>query len=153
MATELSPSNGSHPNGSYFPGGCTHGDPERPQFTLRVGCGDPERVIFFLGGDLLFAWCLPFEHFTQECIDGGTRRLRLDLTQLQSLDLDGVDCLMAVHRRLSAVGGRLFLTNASPAVLSVLRLFGRPLLTTGTSVVFTPADGEPGRGEGRRLAG
>jgi anti-anti-sigma regulatory factor len=143
MATDPSRSN-LHPNA----------DGDRLNFTLRVGGSDRERVIFFLSGDLLSRSCAPFEHFTGKCIDGGTRRLRLDLTDLHSLDLDGVDTLVAVHRRLSAVGGRLLITNATAEVMSVLRLFGRPLLATRTSVVFAPAETGPEKaGAGRRLAG
>jgi anti-anti-sigma regulatory factor len=131
-----------------------HADGERLNLTLRVGSSDRERVIFFLGGDLLGPSCSPFEHFTRSCIDGGTRRLRLDLTELHSLDLDGVDTLMAVHQRLSAVGGRLLITNANAEVMSVLRLFARPLLATQTTVVFAPAAARPReRGARRRLAG
>jgi anti-anti-sigma regulatory factor len=139
MATDLKPS---------------PADGDRLAFTLRVGGSDRERVIFFLSGDLLGPSCAPFEHFTRTCIDGGTRRLRLDLTDLRSLDLDGVDILVAVHRRLSAVDGRLLITNANAEVMSVLRLFGRPLLATQTSVVFAPAGARAGEpGAGRRLAG
>jgi anti-anti-sigma regulatory factor len=132
-----------------------HADGERLNLTLRVGGSDCERVIFFLGGELLGPSCPPFEHFTRTCIDGGTRRLRLDLSELHSLDLDGVDTLMAVHQRLSAVGGRLLITNANAEVMSVLRLFGRPLLATQTTVVFTPAGTirRRERGTRRRLAG
>ena len=132
----------------------SHADGDRPNFTLRVGGGDCERVIFFLSGELLGPSCAPFEHFTGRCIDGGTRRLRLDLADLHSLDLDGVDTLLAVHQRLSAVGGRLLITNANAEVMSVLRLFGRPLLATQSSVVFAAPATQPGRpGAGRRLAG
>ncbi|HEX8767328.1 MAG TPA: STAS domain-containing protein [Jatrophihabitans sp.] len=144
MATDQPRLNGPHP----------HGDAERPQLTLRICGSDLERVTFFLGGDLLGPSCLPFQHFTQRCIDGGTRRLRFDLTRLESLDSDGVQALVAVHQRLSAVGGRLLIANANPEVMAVLRTFGRPLLTTSTSVVFAPADS--GRGDlrdGRRLSG
>lgn len=164
MATDPPPSNGVHPFGSHSHSSHSlgshshrshsHGDAERASFTLRVGGSDPERVIFFLGGDLLGPSCRPFAHFTERCIDAGTRRLRLDLTGLQALDLDGVDTLVAMHQRLSAEGGRLLLTNANPEVMSVLRLFGRPLLATETSAVFAPA--VPRRGERRarrRLAG
>jgi anti-anti-sigma regulatory factor len=133
MATHQSHSDGPHSNAPHS------NDAAGRHFSLRVGGSDPERLIFFLSGDLLGPSCSSFEHFTQRCIDGGTRRLRLDLTGLQSLDLDGVDSLVAVHQWLSAVGGRLLLTNANPEVMSVLRLFGRPLLTTRTSVVFAAA--------------
>jgi anti-anti-sigma regulatory factor len=159
MAMDPAHSTGSYSTGSYSNGSCSNGSysnghAERPQFSLRVSGSDPERVIFFLGGDLLGPSCVPFEHFTQQCIDGGTRRLRLDLARLHSLGLDGVDTLVAVHERLSTVGGRLFITNANPEVRSVLRLFGRPLLTTETSVVFAPAGVQPDElGAGRRLAG
>lgn len=129
-------------------------DGERLKFTLRVGGSDPERVIFFLSGDLLGPSCPAFQHFTRGCVEAGTRRLRLDLTDLRSLDLDGVDALIAVHRRLSAEGGRLFITNANTEVMSVLRVFGRPLLATETSIVFAPAVVRPGdRSAKRRLAG
>jgi len=129
-------------------------DGERPSFMLRVGGSSPERVIFFLSGDLLGSACPPFAHFTHGCIDGGTRRLRLDLTDLRSLDLDGVDALVAVHQRLSAEGGRLLITNANPEIVSVLRLFGRPLLATETSVAFARSGSRRGERGGRgRLAG
>jgi anti-anti-sigma regulatory factor len=153
MATDQSHPNGAHSNGAHSNGAHPNGDAERLNFTLRVGGSDPERVILFLGGDLLGPSCSPFEHFTQRCIDGGTRRLRLDLTDLHSLDLEGVDTLVAVHQRLVAVGGRLIITNADAEVMSVLLLFGRPLLATQTSVVFAPEVSRPGEpGTGRRLA-
>jgi anti-anti-sigma regulatory factor len=121
---------------------------------LRVGGSDCERVIFFLGGELLGPSCSAFVHFTRTCIDGGTRRLRLDLTDLHSLDLDGVDTLKAVHQLLSAAGGRLLITNANAEVMSVLRMFGRPLLASQTSVVFAPVPARPReRRAARRLAG
>jgi anti-anti-sigma regulatory factor len=154
MATDPSHFNDAHSNGSHSKGSPVDGNAGRLNFTLRLGGSDPERVIFFLGGDLLGPSCLPFEHFSQRCIDCGTRRLRLDLSGLRSLDLDGVNALVAVHQRLAAVGGRLFLTNANPEVRSVLRLFGRPLLATDTSVVFTPGGNPPSEsGARRQLAG
>ena len=110
----------------------SNADGQRLSFTLRVSGSDSERVVFFLCGDLFGPSCSPFEHFTSGCIDGGTRRLRLDLTDLRAVDLDGVDTLVAVHRRLSAEGGRLIITNANAEVMSALRLFGRPLLATET---------------------
>ncbi len=114
-------------------------DGERPDFALRVGGADPEKAIFFLAGHLLSAVCPGFENFTRSCVEGGTRRLRLDLSDLQSLDLDGVNALLRVREWLTASGGRLFLTNASPHVMSVLRLFAQPLLATETSVVLGAA--------------
>lgn len=114
-------------------------DGQRLDFCLRIGGSDPERVIFFLSGHLAGAACPGFEHFTRGCIDGGTRRLRLDLAELRSLDLDGVNTLLAVHESLSAHDGRLFLTNVDAEVMSVLRVFARPLLTTETSVIFGTA--------------
>jgi anti-anti-sigma regulatory factor len=136
------------------PHACPHAEDERPNFTLRMGGNDPERVIFFLSGDLLEPSCPAFEHFTRSCIDGGTRRLRLDLTDLHSLDLDGARTLLAVHEYLSAGGGRLLITNVSVEVLSTLRLFARPLLATETSVVFSQRVTRSGeRGSRRRLAG
>ena len=143
----------SHPNDACPNGPHPHGDGERVNFTLRVGGSSPERVIFFLNGDLLGPACLAFERFTHSCIDGGTRRLRLDLAELRSLDLDGVDTLVTLHQRLSTLGGRLLLTNANPDVISVLQVFGRPLLATDTAAVFTPAGGRPGERAVRRLAG
>lgn len=128
---------------------------ERLDFSLRIGGGDPERVIFFLSGHLVGPACSGFEHFTRSCIDGGTRRLRLDLAELQSLDLDGVNTLLAVQKSLSEHAGRLFLTNVNAQVMSVLRLFARPLLTTETSVVLSAAGSRPGARvrSRRRLAG
>lgn len=132
----------------------SNADRERLSFTLRVSGSDTERVVFFLSGDLFGPSCSPFEHFTRGCIDGGTRRLRLDLADLRAVDLDGVDTLVAVHRRLSAEGGRLVITNANPEVMSALRLFGRPLLATETSVVFAPSGSRSRERSGsRRLAG
>jgi anti-anti-sigma regulatory factor len=128
----------------------SNADGDRPNFALRVGGSDYERVIFFLSGELLGPSCAPFEHFAGRCIDGGTRHLRVDLTDLHSLDLDGVATLVAVHQRLAAVDGRLLITNANAELMSVLRLFGRPLLATRTSVVFAPVAAPPGQ---RRLAG
>lgn len=130
-------------------------DGEALNFMLRIGGSDPERVIFFLSGHLLGPKCSGFEHFTLGCIEAGTRRLRLDLADLQSLDLDGVNSLLAVHECLSAHGGRLFLTNVNAEVMSVLRLFARPLLATETSAVFRVESGGTGprMKSRRRLAG
>ena len=111
-------------------------DDERLELALRVGGVDPERAIFFLAGHLLGPVCPGFENFTRSCVDGGTRRLRLDLADLQSLDLDGVNALLRVRERLAASGGRLLLTNANPHVMSVLRLFAGSLVATETSVVL-----------------
>lgn len=109
-----------------------HGDDRTLEFALRVVGTDPERVIFFLVGHLLGAVCPGFEDFTRTCIAGGTRRLRLDLSDLRSLDMDGVNSLLTVHEQLAASGGRLLLTNANPDIIAVLRLFATPLLATQT---------------------
>ncbi len=114
-------------------------DDERLNFALRVGGSDPARVIFFLSGHLAGAACSGFEDFTRRCIDGGTRRLRLDLAELESIDLDGVNVLLTAQRLLAEHAGRLFITNASSEIGSTLRLFARPLLATETSVIFGPA--------------
>lgn len=111
-----------------------HGDDSRLEFALRVAGTDPERVILFLAGHLLSAVCPGFEDFTRACIEGGTRRLRLDLSDLRSLDMDRVNSLLTVHGQLAACGGRLFLTNANPDIIAVLRLFATPLLATQTSM-------------------
>jgi anti-anti-sigma regulatory factor len=126
------PTDYSLPTDSSFP----DGDGERLDFALRLGGRDPERVIFFLAGHLVGPVCPGFENFTRTCVEGGTRRLRLDLSDLQSLDLDGVNSLLRVRERLTALGGRLLLTNANAHVMSVLRLFAEPLLATETSVVL-----------------
>jgi anti-anti-sigma regulatory factor len=131
---------------------------ERLDFALRVGGADSERVIFFLAGHLLASVCPGFENFTRSCIDGGTRRLRLDLADLRSLDLDGVNALLSVHERLAFSGGRLVLTNANAQVMAVLRLFAQPLLASETSVVLGAGAGRtaertrPGLGSTRAVS-
>lgn len=111
-------------------------DDERLDFALRVGGVDPERAIFFLAGHLLGPVCRGFENFTQSCVNDGTRRLRLDLADLQSLDMDGVNALLRVRELLTVSRGRLVLTNANAHVMSVPRMFAEPLLATETSVVL-----------------
>ncbi len=120
-------------------------DDERPAFALRVAGTDPERVMFFLAGHLLGAVCPGFEDFTRTCIEGGTRRLRLDLSDLLSLDMDGVNSLLTVHEQLTASGGRLLLTNANPDIVEVLRLFATPLLATQTSMTSGRVSRSTGR--------
>lgn len=148
MPTDSSlPTDYSLPTDSSF----LDGDGERLDFALRLGGRDPERVIFFLAGHLLGPVCPGFESFTRTCVDGGTRRLRLDLSDLQSLDLDGVNTLLRVRELLTALGGRLLLTNADAHVMSVLRLFAEPLLATETSVVLGAGAARPVRQGRSRL--
>lgn len=127
-------------------------DDERRDFALRVGGVNPERAIFFLAGHLLGPVCPGFENFTRSCVEGGTRRLRLDLADLQSLDLDGVNALLRVRELLAVSGGRLFLTNADAHVMSVLRLFAEPLLAAETSVMLGAGAARPAAQARSRVA-
>ncbi len=59
-------------------------------------------------------------------IDGGHRRLVVDLRKVSFIDSSGLGVLLGRYRRLSEQGGEMFLVGAQPAVRTVLQMSGVP---------------------------
>jgi anti-anti-sigma factor len=59
-----------------------------------------------------------------EAIDGGARRIVVDLARCPFLDSTGISLLVTTHLRLEADGGDLRLANLRPGVASVVELAG-----------------------------
>lgn len=57
-------------------------------------------------------------------LDGGARRVVLDLGAVPFCDSSGLRVLVAAHRRLARAGGRLEVVGALPPVERVLRVTG-----------------------------
>lgn len=53
-------------------------------------------------------------------VDSGYRKIALDLSEVRALDSSGVGEMVAAHRLVQSVGGRLVLAGLSPKVGGVL---------------------------------
>ncbi len=59
-------------------------------------------------------------------IDGGHRRLVVDLKKVPFIDSSGLGVLLGRYRRLSELGGEMFIVGARPTVRTVLEMSGVP---------------------------
>jgi stage II sporulation protein AA (anti-sigma F factor antagonist) len=59
-------------------------------------------------------------------IDGGHRRLIIDLRKVPFLDSSGLGVLLGRYGRLRELGGEMFLVGAQPPVRTVLQMSGVP---------------------------
>ena len=64
------------------------------------------------------------EQTIRELIDGGVRRLVVDLSSVRFMDSTGLRVLMSSYKRLEEVGGSLVLGRPSEAVRRVLDVSG-----------------------------
>jgi len=64
------------------------------------------------------------EQAIRELIDGGVRRLIVDLSDVRFMDSTGLRVLMSSYKRLTEVGGALVLGRPSEAVKRVLDVSG-----------------------------
>ncbi|MFQ5594591.1 MAG: STAS domain-containing protein [Anaerolineae bacterium] len=81
----------------------------------------PVRVVE-LSGDLDVAGAPTFQDALQEIIDSGGQHVVVDLGAVPFMDSSGLGVLVAAHRRMSAVGGRLALAEPGPALQKVFQL-------------------------------
>lgn len=71
--------------------------------------------------------------------DSGPSTVSLDLSRVTHVSADALAVLVGAYRRLREAGGRLELTEVSPAVVRVLRI-------SGLHRVLTPASAAPPTG-------
>ena len=81
----------------------------------------PVRVVE-LSGDLDVAGAPTLQGAMQEIIDNGGQHVVVDLGAVPFMDSSGLGVLVAAHRRMGAVGGRLALAGAGPALAKVFQL-------------------------------
>jgi anti-sigma B factor antagonist len=70
-----------------------------------------------LGNSLMYA-----ENAIQRLIDGGTRKLVIDLTRLDHLDSSGLGMLISCSGRIEKSGGRMRVAGPGPAVALVFEV-------------------------------
>ena len=75
-----------------------------------------------LTGDLDVAGAPTLQNALQEIIDSGGQHVVVDLGAVPFMDSSGLGVLVAAHRRMAAVGGRLALANPGPALQKVFQL-------------------------------
>jgi len=75
-----------------------------------------------LSGDLDVAGAPTLQEALQAIIDSGGQQVVVDLGAVPFMDSSGLGVLVAAHRRMSAVGGRLALASPGPALQKVFQL-------------------------------
>lgn len=91
--------------------------------TLSIEQGDDGAVVS-VGGDLEFATAAPLRAALLELSQTGTRRLVLDLNDVQFIDSSGISLLVQAKQRFDADGHQFVLRAAGPRVLRVLEVAG-----------------------------
>ncbi len=96
---------------------------------------DGDKTIVRLAGDLDFATVAEVMPVLEEACARNPAQVVLDLSRVEFLDSSGVSMLVTVHKRLTANGCSLVVTNPSAAVSRVLELTStdRVLSITHTS--------------------
>ncbi|MDJ0522075.1 MAG: STAS domain-containing protein [Planctomycetota bacterium] len=75
-------------------------------------------------GDLDITTLPAFEARVRDLVDGGTRLLLWDLSEVGVLPSTAAGFLLQTARRLKDVGGRMALSGGSPLVMGTLRTMG-----------------------------
>jgi anti-sigma B factor antagonist len=70
-----------------------------------------------LGNSLMYA-----ENVIHRLIDGGTRKLVIDLTRLEHLDSSGLGMLISCSGRMDKSGGRMRVAGARPVVAQIFEI-------------------------------
>jgi anti-sigma B factor antagonist len=73
---------------------------------------------------LTYPVLLPFFSEVRRRVEGGTRRLLVDLAAVRYLDSACIGCLMDVHRLLQERGGSLRLAGLQPWVQTMITMTG-----------------------------
>jgi len=96
---------------------------------------DGDKTIVRLAGDLDFATVAEVMPVLEEACARNPAQLVLDLSRVEFLDSSGISLLVTVHKRLTAGGCDLVVTNPSAAVSRVLEVTStdRVLSITHTS--------------------
>lgn len=83
---------------------------------------DGNVAILELHGVLDVASAPTFQTALQSILDEGGRQAVVNMTGVSFMDSSGLGVLIAAHRRLDGMGGRVALVNVAPAVRKVLQL-------------------------------
>lgn len=75
-------------------------------------------------GKLTYPVLSSFFAAVQEIVDGGARRLVIDLKAVSYIDSASIGCLMDIHRILAARGGALSLSGLQSRVRTLLSMTG-----------------------------
>jgi ABC-type transporter Mla MlaB component len=86
-------------------------------------------VVVALEGDIVKdemdpEWRLEFSRFMEHCLSTGALVIRVDLTAVGRIDLNGVAALLRLQRRVHLRGRELWIQNARPSVERFLRRAG-----------------------------
>lgn len=87
--------------------------------TQFVGEG-PENQIYELKGYIDAHTVLEFEKAIQQAIDGGTKRIVLDIGGLSYISSAGIGAMMGIARKLTQIQGDMVLLNPTPKVFAIL---------------------------------
>ena len=81
---------------------------------------EPDITVFAISGRLILGDLLPsVESAMRETIDGGVRKLVIDLTGLNMIDSSGIGTLIKRIEQMEQAGGRICVAGAHGAVAKV----------------------------------
>lgn len=89
-------------------------------FASREVENEPGCVVFDLRGYIDAHTVIEFEKAVHSAIDGGVRRLILDISGLSYISSAGIGAMMGLARKLSQLGGDLVLLNPTAKVFAIL---------------------------------
>lgn len=82
-----------------------------------------------------------------ELVEGGARKVVVDLARVEFLDSTGLGVLVGAHKRLRAAGGTLALVCAREPLLKIFRITALdqvfPLFESVDAATTAGADGQP----------
>ena len=89
----------------------------------------------------------------RQLVDGGARKLLIDLQSVSYIDSAAIGCLMDIHRLLQDKGGTLRLAGPQPRVETMISMTGVHkiigLHRDEAAALAAFGEGEPRRGKGR----
>ena len=80
-----------------------------------------EQIIIKPGNAITSSVAQEFKEELQTLIDGGVRRLAIDMAEVLMIDSIGLGILINAHNSLSDLGGRLCVSNVSPDILNLFK--------------------------------
>lgn len=90
-----------------------------------------EDTVIFVSGELDFHSAPELRQQILAAVNGGTKKLVLDLSQLEFIDSSGLSVIIAGYKRLKERGGELTLRSLTDRTKKVLEISGlNKVLTT-----------------------
>jgi anti-sigma B factor antagonist len=93
-------------------------------FSLETEAAGPERSVIAVAGEIDIFTAPDLRAAVVAAIDGGTRELVIDLSDVHFLDSTALGVLIGTLKRLRTLGGRLVVVNSEPTTARTFEITG-----------------------------